>query len=234
MGNHYHLILQPSESGISAGLRQLNGVYGQSFNRRHRRVGHVFAGRFKSLLVDRDNYLLQVARYLALNPVRAGLASIAEDWSWSHHRAMAGIDPARSFLTRDEILGLFDSRSRTAAQGDYRRFVDSNHSDEEIVGNAIERGGILGAQEFVERVRPALDEFVTEAEIPWRERLSDRPELAHILKAPVDRNLRTQLIRTAHERYRYTVVQIARHLGVSRSTIGRALAQSAFPADPTK
>lgn len=234
MGNHYHLILQPSEPGISAGLRQLNGVYGQSFNRRHRRVGHVFAGRFKSLLVDRDNYLLQVARYLALNPVRAGLVSTAEDWPWSHHRAMAGIAAARPFLTRDEILGLFDAHSRTAAQDDYRRFVDSNHADEEVVGNAIERGGILGEQEFVERVRPALDEFATETEIPWRERLAYRPELERIFQAAGDRNMRNQRIRTAHETHRYTTVQIARHLGVSRSTIARALAQPAFPAESAK
>ncbi len=83
----------------------------------------------RSLLVDRDNYLLQVTRYLALNPVPAGVVPTAEAWPWSHHRAMAGIAPVAPYLTCDDVLKLFDAHSRAAAQEAYRRFVESTGDD---------------------------------------------------------------------------------------------------------
>lgn len=223
MGNHYHLLLQPQEPNISGGLRQLNGVYGQAFNRRHGRVGHVFAGRFKSLLVDRDNYLLQITRYLALNPVRAGLVSTAEAWPWSHHRAMAGIAPMAPCLTCDEILKCFDAHSRTAAQAAYRQFVESNGEDDESLRIAVERGGILGGQALLTRLAPAIDVFSAELEIPQRERLIHRPTLEQLFDSAGGRDERNRRIQEAYDNYRYTIGQIACHLGLGRSTISRAL-----------
>jgi putative transposase len=223
MGNHYHLVLQPSEPNISGGLRQLNGVYGQAFNRRHGRVGHVFSGRFKSLLIDRDNYLLQVARYVALNPVRAGLVSTPEAWPWSHHRSMAGIAPVRPFLTCDEILKCFDAGSRSAAQVEYRRFVESVGHDDGHVGRAIAQGGVLGDESFVARVSPAIDRFTDELEIPRRERLTSRPTLERLFDSLEGRDQRNQRIREAVVTHRYTIGQIARHLGLGRSTVSRTL-----------
>ena len=79
MDNHYHLMIETTEANLSAGMRQLNGVYTQRFNRRHRRVGHVFQGRFKAIVVDRDSYLLELCRYVVLNPVRARMVREAKD-----------------------------------------------------------------------------------------------------------------------------------------------------------
>jgi len=73
MDNHYHLLLETPQGNLSAGMRQVNGVYTQRFNRRHGRVGHIFQGRFKAILVERESYLLELCRYLVLNPVRAGI-----------------------------------------------------------------------------------------------------------------------------------------------------------------
>ena len=73
MNNHYHLIVETVEGNLSAGMRQLNGVYTQTVNRRHHRSGHVFQGRYKGILVERDSYLLELSRYVVLNPVRAGM-----------------------------------------------------------------------------------------------------------------------------------------------------------------
>lgn len=87
MGNHYHLLIQTPDGNLSSGMRQLNGVYTQASNRRHQRVGHVFQGRFKAILVDSDAYLLELARYVVLNPVRAGMVEGAQDWPWSSCRA---------------------------------------------------------------------------------------------------------------------------------------------------
>ncbi len=184
--------------------------------------------------VDRDNYLLQVTRYLALNPVRAGVVSTAEAWPWSHHRAMAGIAPLAPYLTCDEILKCFDAHSRTAAQGAYRRFVDASREDDESVRIAIERGGILGGQALLTRVAPDLDPFSTALEIPQRERFAHRPALERLFDAVEGRDERNRRIHEAYDTHRYSIGQIARHLGVGRSTISRALPRPARSTVPEK
>ena len=88
MTNHYHLLIETVDGNLSQGMRQLNGVYTQASNRRHRRVGHLFQGRFKGILVDKEAYLLELSRYVVLNPVRAGMVESPEQWPWSSYRAM--------------------------------------------------------------------------------------------------------------------------------------------------
>jgi putative transposase len=90
MSNHYHLLIETPDANLSKGMRQLNGVYSQSFNRRHGRVGHVFQGRYKAIHVDREEYLLELARYIVLNPVRAKMVRSAKDWPWSSYRSTTG------------------------------------------------------------------------------------------------------------------------------------------------
>jgi putative transposase len=90
MGNHYHLLVETPDGNLGKGMRQLNGVYTQDCNRQHGRVGHLFQGRYKSILVDADSYLLELSRYVVLNPVRAGMVKSARDWPWSSYRAMVG------------------------------------------------------------------------------------------------------------------------------------------------
>jgi putative transposase len=80
MDNHYHLLIETPNANLSRGMRQLNGVYTQTFNRAHNRVGHVFQGRYKSILIDKHSYLLELARYIVLNPVRANMVPLAADW----------------------------------------------------------------------------------------------------------------------------------------------------------
>ena len=223
MGNHYHLLVQPSEPNISRGLRQLNGVYGQAFNRRHGRVGHVFGGRFKSLLIGRDNYLVQVTKYLALNPVRAGLVATPAAWPWSHHRAMAGIAPPIPFLSREVVLNYFDATSRTAAEAAYRQFVESGDGDDECLGNAIARGGVLGDQVLISRVSSAIDAFAAEREIPRGERFAHRPPLERLFDSTTGSGRRDQRIREAYDVHRYSIGQIAAYLGLGRSTVSRVL-----------
>lgn len=103
MSNHYHVVVETVEGNLSKGMRQLNGVYTQAFNRRHRRVGHVFQGRYKGILVDKDSYLLELSRYVVLNPVRAGMVKDVADWPWSSYRAMLGLAPAPACLQVDAV-----------------------------------------------------------------------------------------------------------------------------------
>ena len=95
MRNHYHLLIETPDGNLSQGMRQLNGVYTQRFNRRHNRVGHVLQGRYKAILVEKNSYLLELARYVVLNPVRAaGIVKSPGDWKWSSYRATAGYEKA--------------------------------------------------------------------------------------------------------------------------------------------
>ena len=101
MDNHYHFLIETPEANLSQGMRQVNGVYTQAYNRGHGKVGHLFQGRFKAILVDKESYLLELCRYVVLNPVRAKLVDRSEDWPWSSYRATAGIEKAPAFLIRE-------------------------------------------------------------------------------------------------------------------------------------
>jgi putative transposase len=99
MGNHYHLVLETPRPNLSRGMQQLGSGYAQSFNRRHERTGHVLQGRYKAFLVEKEAHLLELTRYVVLNPVRAGLCRSAGEWRWSSYRATCGDAPTPRFLT---------------------------------------------------------------------------------------------------------------------------------------
>lgn len=122
MTNHYHIVIETPEGNLARGMRQLNGVYTQFINRTHRRVGHVFQGRYKAILVEKDSYLLELSRYVVLNPVRAQMVTEAGDWLWSSYRMMIGKAPAPPWLETDWLLGQF-GRDRDQAIRGYRDFV---------------------------------------------------------------------------------------------------------------
>ena len=107
MPNHFHATLCPTLPNLSEALRRINGRYAQWWNRRHARVGHVFQGRFKDQIVQREGYLAALCRYVALNPVRAGLVERPGDWEWSSYAATAGQCPSPSFLAVDSVLRQF-------------------------------------------------------------------------------------------------------------------------------
>ena len=122
MGNHYHLMLETPEPTLSRGMRQLNGVYTQAFNRRHERVGHLYQGRFTAILVEREAHLLELIRYVVLNPVRAGFVRSPREWKWSSFRAIAGLAPAPPWLESEWTLEQFGA-PRSKAVERYREFV---------------------------------------------------------------------------------------------------------------
>src|SRR4051794_11921742 len=122
MDNHFHLLIETPDANLSKTIRQLNGVFTQTFNRRHGKVGHVLQGRFKAILVDRDSYLLELCRYVVLNPVRARITRKPDTYAWSSYRATAGLDAVPTFLTVEWILSQF-GRQRAGAQRRYRAFV---------------------------------------------------------------------------------------------------------------
>jgi putative transposase len=122
MGNHFHLLIETPLANLSRGMQRLNGRYTQWFNFRHHRAGHLFQGRFKAILVEKEEHLLELCRYIVLNPVRAGMVEIASKWRWSSYRATSGAINAPSWLEVDWTLSQFSSRRQTARRI-YRQFV---------------------------------------------------------------------------------------------------------------
>ena len=111
MTSHYHLLVETPDANLSRGMQYLNSVYTQAFNRHHGRAGHVLQGRFKSILVEKEGHLLELARYVVLNPVRAKMVRSARDWPWSSYRATAGMAEVPRFLTVSWILSHLQIKS---------------------------------------------------------------------------------------------------------------------------
>ncbi|WP_133591428.1 transposase, partial [Permianibacter aggregans] len=127
MRNHYHLLIETNTASLSKGMKYLNGTYTQAFNRIHQRVGHVFQGRFKAILVQKENYLLELSRYIVLNPVRARMVREAKNWPWSSYQATAGLTETAACLTTDWILAGF-AKTKAVAQRRYAEFVQQGKS----------------------------------------------------------------------------------------------------------
>ena len=123
MSNHYHVVVATPDADLSAGMQVLNGEYAHYFNLVHGAVGHLFQARFHAVLVESDPHLAELSRYLALNPVRAGLARVAREWRWSSYAAIAEGRPSPAFVDVQAILGLF-GRNRERARASFVRFVE--------------------------------------------------------------------------------------------------------------
>ena len=152
MGNHVHLIVQVAEVELSRIMQNVAFRYTRWVNRREGRSGHLFQGRFQALLVDADAYLLELTRYVHLNPVRAGLVEDPAEYPWSGHRAYLGQDHL-PWLHTERVLSQF-GRSLGDARRRYREFVAAgvagNHRSEFHVGNEDPR--VLADDRFLERV----------------------------------------------------------------------------------
>jgi len=126
MTNHYHLVVRIRDGGLSDGMQLLNSWFAHAINVRQARVGHLFQNRFYSELVESDGHLLELVRYLDLNPVRAGVCRRPEEWRYGSYRACAGLDHPPAALAVGELLGLFGARP-DVARASYRRFVSEGH-----------------------------------------------------------------------------------------------------------
>ncbi len=216
MSNHYHLLIETPQSNLSRGMHFLNGVYTQRFNRRHRRRGHLLQGRYKAILVERDSHLLELARYVVLNPVRAKMVRSAKDWPWSSYRATVGHVESPEFLYVDGILAQFDARRDRAVHA-YRHFVRQGRDVD--VWQGLRAGSLLGSDEFVEQMRPRLLEAPPDPNVLRRERDAARPSLGEIFRGADDKLTRNACIYTAVRVHHYRLQEVGEHLGLHFSTV---------------
>ncbi|MBN1382435.1 MAG: transposase [Deltaproteobacteria bacterium] len=215
MGNHYHLLIETPQANLSLGMRQLNGVFTQKYNRRHGRTGHLFQGRYKAFIVDKDAYLLELSRYIVLNPVRAGMVESAEEWPWSSYRATVGIETAEQFLHTDWLLSLFFNL-KSEARRLYMSFVHEGIGIESPLKSA--KGGLfVGNDSFVERFReaPAISGAGTES--VRREKYAARPPIDEIFTS----HSRDDAIYNAVEIWGYTLKEVADYAELHYSRVSR-------------
>jgi putative transposase len=219
MCNHYHLLIETLEPNLSDGMRDLNKDYSQTFNRLHNTVGHLLQGRFKSFIIEKEPYLLEVARYTVLNAVRGGIVKHPKDWPWSSYAATAGLLDAAPFLTTDWILGHF-SEDRRQAQRSYIEFVENGIGAKSPFDEAVHRS-IVGSPQFVSELWEQCKDSTLIKEIPREERIVGRPSLEDLFPRQQTREERDKAIVFAREGCGYSVVEIARRLRVSESLISR-------------
>jgi len=220
MGNHYHFVLQTRRANLSRLMRHINGVYTQRFNRRHRKVGHLFQGRFKAILVDRDSYFLEVCRYVDLNPVRAGLAHRAQDWHWSSYRAHAGLNPGPKWLNSHELhLQLAPHAPQRDGPARYARYVGDGQ-DVALWSEALVGQIYLGGEDFARRMQSSLVASPS-VEVPRAQRhLPAGAGLQSYLLGERD-----QGVRRAYREGGYTQTAIAAATGLSVSRVSRLIAK---------
>jgi REP element-mobilizing transposase RayT len=214
MNNHYHLLIETPDANLSKGMRQLNGVYTQSFNRSHRRVGHVFQGRYKAILVDKHSYLLEVARYIVLNPVRASLVRSAVEWPWSSYRAMIGYAESPSCLTMDWILSFFGERRLEAIER-YRQFVAEGQG-QPTLWRHLKGQVFLGRDEFVDEVLALIETDRELSEVPSSQRRPPPLDLSHYRRQNSNRN---SAIYEAYRSGGYTMKELGEYFGLHYATV---------------
>lgn len=221
MENHYHLLVETTSGNLSVGMRQINGVYTQYFNRRHERVGHLFQGRFKAILVERESYLLELCRHVVLNPVRAGITGQPEDFAWSSYRATAGMEASPRLLAADWVLSQF-GQELVKAQHRYRDFVREGLG-KRSVWEDLKSQCILGSPQFLAAIGLALKGKTSLREIPRNQRMLFRPSLGELL-APggySGKESRNALMKKASLEYGYSFSEIGRHVGLHYATVSR-------------
>ena len=221
MSNHYHLLVETPEANLSKGMRQLNGVYTQRINKVHGRVGHVFQGRYKAILVQKDAYLLELARYIVLNPVRAGMVSAADDWPWSSYRATVGTDNAPNWLDTRWILSTL-AHTLPEAIEHYIRFV-ADGIGQPSPWEQLKHQVFLGSDTFIDAMRSKVSFSKDLREIP---QARARPVAKPISAYALDYTDRDSAIAAAYASGGHTLKDIGDYFGLHYSRISKIVRQA--------
>jgi REP-associated tyrosine transposase len=185
MTNHYHLLVETPHGNLSEIMRHINGAYTTYFNVKRKRAGHLFQGRYKAIVVEADEYALELSRYIHLNPVRAGMVSWPQDHEWSSYRCYAGLATEPAWLTSNLVLGSFGT---TNPKANYRSFVeDLIGAEYESPLKGVIASTLLGSPEFVSQVSEAhVDQLKSDRSVPAVKKLSSRPTAEKIMATVKD------------------------------------------------
>jgi REP element-mobilizing transposase RayT len=175
MGTHYHILLQTPDANLSRCMRHIDGVYTQYFNRSHGLDGHLFRGRYKSILVDSDSYLLELLRYIHRNPVEAGIVKQLESYQWSSHKGYLSGSEKWNWLHKAYVLRIFSKNTKEALRR-YRNFVNKEIPGEinRILGSK-KWPSVLGKEGFKDWVRDTFFVQKRHVEVPESKSLAPDP-----------------------------------------------------------
>jgi putative transposase len=227
MSNHYHLLLETPQGNLSQIMRHINGAYTTYFNTKRRRAGHLFQGRYKTILVEADEYAEVLSRYIHLNPVRAGIVKDPEAYPWSSYEAYIGGKKPPKWLCMDMVLSCF-GRKVKETQRRYREFVEAGRESEEDPLRGVVASTILGSSEFVQAIR---DKFLAnrkaERDVPAVRKLVAAPspeQIAHAVDgemsdAALARQVKLYLLQQYTPR---TLKDIGKLYGISESGVSTA------------
>lgn len=219
MDNHFHLVMETLDGKLSVGMRQLNGVYTQNFNRRHSMDGPVVQGRFKAILIERDTFLLEMCRYVVLNPLRLKAARQPQSYKWSSYKATAGLEESPSFLDNTWIHQHFSKQKKRAEQA-YQDFVR-----EGIGGDSpwthVRRQILLGSPDFIAHMEKLLASAGEIKEYQKKQRKAERPALKTLFNGVKDKASRNGAIRKAHIDHGYSLFEIGDFVGLHYATISK-------------
>jgi len=221
MSNHYHLLIETPEPNLTHGMRQLNGVYSQKYNHRHKKVGHVFQGRYVSILVDKESYLLELTRYIVLNPVRANMVSHVSDWPWSSYRSVVGRSMVPSFLNVKWVLTCFD-RNKERSIEQYINFINEGVGKKSPLEN-VKNQIFLGNDEFIERGLKLIDDVKKSDEVPRIQRRGIVKPIKYYEDTFSDRN---EAIFNAYSTGGYTMKEVGEYFGLGYSMVSRIVKHS--------
>jgi putative transposase len=216
MDNHFHIVIETVDGNLSAGMRQLNGVYTQWHNRTHDRVGHVFQGRFKAIIVQREAYLLELARYVVLNPVRAGICATPDQWQWSSYLATVGQAHRPNWLHTEWLLSQFSNQYVKAVAA----YIDHVRAGVGLptVWDALQDQLYLGDEAFADKARQSMsNRLLGDTEIPRLQRRGRAAPL-EVFAAMPDRNI---AIAEAYATGRYSQKEIAVAFDIHYATVSR-------------
>lgn len=217
MTNHYHLLVETIDGNLSRGMRQLNGLYTQRFNRRHGMAGHLFQGRYKAILVQREAYLLALSRYVVLNPLRAHMVASLNEWRWSSYPGVMGAAPVPAWLDTDSVLNQF-GQSRDSARAQFREFVLAGQGlPSPMLDTRYQL--LLGDNDFIERYRQSNDSYEL-LEVSKTHRKSVALPLAEYEIRYSDKSA---AMAQAYASGAYTMAEIGQHFGVHYMTVSRAV-----------
>lgn len=213
MGNHYHLMIETPDANLAKGMKYLNQIYSQFFNWKYTRTGHLFQGRYKSYIVQKESYLLHCCRYIVLNPWDARLVKHPRDWKWSSYRATAGLSKPDPFLTLDWLMEIFGSDVKRA-KNNYVKFVeaDMNETRSKL---EYKHQLFLESDEFAESIMKRYGPFSSMKGINNTQLASGRPALNQIFNGELPKKERNLAIVTAYREYKFPLKDIAVHLGMN-------------------
>ena len=176
MPNHYHLLVQTPNANISRCMRHIDGVYTQHFNRRHDCDGQLFRGRFKSILIEADNYLLQLVRYIHRNPLKAGLTDRLENYDWSSHRGYLSKAEKWNWLHKDFIFSMLSTEKGERIRR-YRQFISTDDDEIDKVFEKKRWPSILGSGHFINRIKEKFFIQKSDDEVPQSKELAPDADL---------------------------------------------------------